>query len=110
MKNKELEEFSKELDEVFDNTDPTIKEAKRLLSEQDIEKRLKVIGWIATTLSIIGILLNAFKIVWCWPVWIASNFFWIYWATKKKVVSQVVLWVVFLLFNLFGLYAWLFIV
>ncbi len=36
-----------------------------------------MIGWIATALSLFGIFLNAKGILWCWPVWLASNVFWL---------------------------------
>jgi nicotinamide riboside transporter PnuC len=76
----------------------------------NIEKKLKVVGWIATSLSIIGIIFNALKMVVCWPVWLASNVFWIYWAIKKHERHQLILWIVFLVSNLFGWYMWIFIV
>jgi len=70
------------------------------------KKKLTIIGRIATTFSLIGIVLCGLKVIWCWPVWIVSNFFWIYWAIKKKVWSQVILWVAFLLLNVFSWYMW----
>ena len=105
----ELEEFAKELDEVFDTSDPVVTEAQAILKKQDkdkFEKKIKIVGWIATSLSMIGILLNAYQIIWCWAVWIISNFVWIYWSYKKKVWSQVVLWIGFLIANVFGWYVW----
>ena len=95
------------MDEAFNTDDPVIKEAHRLLNTQDNKKKLKVVGWVACAISFIGILLNAWKIIWCWPVWCVANFFWIYWAIKKKEGSQVFLWIVFTLANLYGWFMWL---
>ena len=74
--------------------------------EADENKRLKIIGWIAAGLSLIGIALNAYLIIWCWAVWIVSDFVWIYWSVKKKVWSQVVLWTIFIVANCYGWYNW----
>jgi nicotinamide mononucleotide transporter len=67
---------------------------------------MKLLSWIATTLSIIGIVLNSYLIIWCWPVWIASNVLWIIWSVKKKEWSQLILWNVFFLTNIYGWYQW----
>lgn len=99
LNNKELDEFNKEMDEVFE-------EPKKTKPKKDKSKKLKVIGWIAFTISFIGIILNAWKIIWCWPIWCIANIFWIYWATKKKEGAQVFLWSVFTLANIYGWYLW----
>lgn len=91
-----LGDFSKELDKEFSKS---IKRKSR--------DKLKIIGWIASVFSFIGILLNAYKIIWCWPVWCVANIFWIYWAIKKKEGSQIFLWIVFTLANLYGWYIWI---
>ena len=95
----ELSEFSDEMDQLFDRNDPAIAEKK-------FTQKLKIVGWVAFTISFMGILLNAYKIIWCWPVWCVANFFWIYWATKKKEWAQVWLWTTFTLANIFGWYMW----
>jgi len=70
------------------------------------DKKLKIIGWIASIFSLLGTLLNAFQIIWCWPVWIAGNILWIYWSYKKREYSQLILWLVFEASNCFGWYKW----
>lgn len=67
---------------------------------------IKIIGWIASLISLFGVVLNAYKIIWCWPVWCLANIFWIYWAIKKKEWSQLVLWIVFTIANIYGWYQW----
>ena len=71
------------------------------------QDKIKIIGWIAFIISFAGILLNAWKIIWCWPAWIVANCFWIYWAYKKREWSQLFLWVSFSIANLFGWFMWL---
>ena len=93
------------IENVFDINDFTIKTALNI-KEKDELKRLKIIGWFASTFSFIGILLNAWKIIWCWPIWVIANIFWIYWSLKKKEWSQVFLWIIFTLVNLYGWFIW----
>ncbi len=69
-------------------------------------RKLTIIGWIASVISFIGIFFNAFQMIICWPIWCVANGFWIYWAWKKNEMSQVVLWVVFTLANIYGWYQW----
>jgi len=69
-------------------------------------KYLKTIAWIASIISLIGIICNAYMLIICWPIWCLANCFWTFWAIKKKEWSQVVLWVAFTLTNLYGWYQW----
>jgi len=67
---------------------------------------IELLGWIATSFSIIGIILNARKIIWCWPVWVVSNILWIIYFEKLKMTPSVVLWIVFSVFNVYGWIQW----
>ena len=69
--------------------------------------KLKLISWIASFFSLFGTVLNAFMIIWCWPIWIVGNILWIYWAYKKKEWSQFILWIVFEGANVLGWYQWI---
>ena len=71
-----------------------------------MKNKLIIIGWIASALSLVGTVLNAFQVIWCWPLWIFGNFFWIYWSYKKREWSQLVLWIVFQVANTLGWYQW----
>jgi nicotinamide riboside transporter PnuC len=68
--------------------------------------KIKIMGWIASALSITGVIFNAYKIIWCWPIWIIANLFWAYLAFKRKDWAQLVLWIVFTLSNLYAWYIW----
>lgn len=63
-------------------------------------------SWIAVSLSILGIILNARKNVWCWAVWILSNIFWLAYEIPKGEIPSIILWVVFLVMNSYGWYSW----
>jgi len=65
-----------------------------------------MVSWIALALSVIGIFLNAKKIIWCWPVWIVSNIFWIIHTVNAGDTAATVLWFVFLASNMYGAYEW----
>lgn len=71
-----------------------------------MKDNLKIIGWIASIISFIGIIMNAYLIIWCWLVWCTANLLWIYWAYKKKEYSQIFLWVGMILANLYAWYTW----
>ena len=106
MEKDELNDFTKELDKVFKEPKKNKYPIFVKKPKKDETKKLKVVGWIAASLSLIGIALNAYLIIWCWAVWIISDFVWIYWSIKKKVWSQVVLWTIFIVANLYGWFIW----
>lgn len=62
--------------------------------------------WIATILSIAGIVLNANKLMICWPVWLASNVLWIIYSINAGETAALVMWIVFVGFNGYGWYKW----
>ncbi len=65
-----------------------------------------MIEWFATGLNILGAVLNAYKIVWCWPIWATSSIIWLTIAVGDSREAQIVLWGVFLGTNLFGWWKW----
>ena len=65
-----------------------------------------MIAWIASSLSLFGIILNAKKNIWCWPVWTFSNFFWIYHTINVQEWAAFTTWVVFLGANIYGWIQW----
>jgi len=67
---------------------------------------MEILGWIATIISIIGIILNAKKIIYCWPVWLLSNILWITYFSVLKNGPSIVLWIVFSIFNIYGWIKW----
>lgn len=69
-------------------------------------QKLKTISWIGAVFTISGTVLNAYQIIWCWPIWITGNLLWIYWSFHKKEWAQFSLFTVFQLSNILGWYEW----
>ena len=67
---------------------------------------LVVLGYIAAAVSLVGIILNAQKLMACWPVWIFSNFLWITYSGIQGDVPYIILWSVFTLSNVYGWVQW----
>lgn len=66
-----------------------------------------IIGWIATGLSFYGIVLNSKKRMSCWPVWLASNAFWMALGVSYKDSAMIVSQVGFIILNVYGWRAWI---
>lgn len=67
---------------------------------------LKKIEYMATSLSIIGALLNALLIWICFIIWIFANILWIYVGYKKQLNGMILTFIVFTITSLMGLYIW----
>lgn len=67
---------------------------------------LDTIAWVATFLSFIGIILNAKKKISCWYIWCAANLVWILYSILTNQIQQIILWIVFTGFNIYGLFQW----
>lgn len=66
-----------------------------------------IIGYIAAFISFIGIILNAKRKLLCWPIWIISNIFWIYYSISKNDTPSIILWSMFIGANVWGWYSWI---
>lgn len=64
------------------------------------------LGWVATVISISGIVLNAKKNILCWPIWLMSNAAWITYFIIKFDPPSLILWIVFTIFNVYGWIQW----
>lgn len=67
---------------------------------------LDILGYSSFAVSIIGILLNAKKNILCWPVWLVSNAGWIVYSVCQGDFPQVLLWITFSVFNVYGWIQW----
>lgn len=65
-----------------------------------------MVEWTAALLSLVGIFLNAKKNIWCWPVWIASNFCWIAYSLYTQEWAVLITFGGFFLGNLYGWREW----
>jgi len=67
---------------------------------------LALLGYLAATVSLAGIVLNAQKRMACWPVWLVSNIMWITYSTIEGDYPSIVLWITFSIFNIYGWWQW----
>ena len=67
---------------------------------------LESLGWIATGLSIIGVTLNIQKKVACFYFWTIANFIWIYLSYIKNDPAQTLLFTVYLILSIWGIFSW----
>jgi nicotinamide riboside transporter PnuC len=65
-----------------------------------------MISWISSFLTITAIILNAYKNIWCWSVYMVTNVLWIIYFWPKHEWAVVVLNIVFFIFNLFAMKKW----
>ena len=62
--------------------------------------------WLAYFLNVAGAVLNAYKLIYCWPVWLVSALMWTWFARVDEKPAQVAMWLTFVATNLFGWYQW----
>jgi nicotinamide riboside transporter PnuC len=67
---------------------------------------LDLLGYSCVSISLFGIYLNARKDILCWPVWILSNIGWITYSILGHNGPSLVLWIIFLLSNIYGWKQW----
>jgi nicotinamide riboside transporter PnuC len=67
---------------------------------------MELLGWIASILSIVGIVFNAKKHILCWPIWLVSNVLWIIYFINIWNPQSLLLWIVFFGFNIYGWIQW----
>jgi len=67
---------------------------------------LDILGYSSFVVSLIGILLNAKKKISCWPVWLVSNAGWIVYSLIQRDYPQIILWIAFSAFNVYGWIQW----
>ncbi len=73
-----------------------------------IEKELRhhIVEWSATLLSLIGAVVNANKGISGFYIWSVANLLWISFAIKHKHWGLLVMNIVFLCINIFGIINW----
>jgi len=68
---------------------------------------IEFIPWIALVLGVIGIVLNAFRKVQGFVIWIGSNLLFIYSAASNNNWAQVIFFVFCVFACIFGIYNWM---
>ena len=67
---------------------------------------LELFGYLATFVSLVGIVLNSKKKMACWIVWLFSNIMWIIYSAIEGDVPSISLWILFSIFNIYGWIQW----
>ena len=62
--------------------------------------------WIIASLSLIGVVANIYNKAWCFILWIITNSFWCIYDLRQGLYSQAILFAVYMLLAVFGLYKW----
>jgi len=65
-----------------------------------------LVAWILTAISIYGTHLNAHKDKRCFLVWLLANFLYCLWFACHGMYAQVVLFGVFIYYNIIGIREW----
>ena len=63
--------------------------------------------WIITILSIIGVILNIYKNKYCFMIWAVTNFAWMVIDYNAGIIEQALLYALFLILALWGLWKWI---
>ena len=67
---------------------------------------IEYIGYLGTTLSLLGAFLNARKKRICWTIWLVSNVVWVIYGLYKPAPSVIALNITFACVNVYGLINW----
>jgi len=62
--------------------------------------------WVITVLSIIGVILNVYKKQSCFIIWAFTNFCWMCLDFYKGIYAQAVLFLIYFLLAIWGIYKW----
>ncbi len=64
------------------------------------------IGWIITALSILGVVLNIYKMRTCFYIWSVTNFAWMIIDWRAGLYSQSALFAVYFVLAIWGIIKW----
>lgn len=67
---------------------------------------IEIIAWILAAISVIGVVLNIYKVRACFMLWIFTNGFWTCYDLYKGVYPQAALFFVYFCLAIFGVLKW----
>ena len=67
---------------------------------------IELLGTIATILAVVGVVLNNRRLIWCFPLWLASNSLCLYIHAEASIWSLAARDATFLLLAVEGWYRW----
>jgi len=65
-----------------------------------------MLSWAATALGIIGVIFVNYKNIYGYYFWVVGNIIFVYLAVLRKDFSQILLWSVYTLSSIHGIYMW----
>ena len=71
-----------------------------------VKKESKIMSWIVTIASIVGVILNIRKNKLCFLIWSITNFSWMVIDFYYKLYSQSALFAVYFILAIYGLWKW----
>lgn len=79
---------------------------KRFGGNRGIKKMLELFTWVATGLSVFGVILNAQEKISGWYVFMVADLAWAWIGYKKKIYSMVALFLFYFGLCFYGVYQW----
>ena len=67
---------------------------------------MDIIAYFATALSLVGVILNIHKSVWCFRIWAFTNTWWMIYDIYKQAYAQALLFAVYVALAIYGLIKW----
>lgn len=62
--------------------------------------------WLAFVVTLLGIMLNAKKIIWCWPAFLVGNVLWIIHFWPLHEVAVIIMNFIMIGFDFYGWHQW----
>jgi len=81
--------------------------AERLEKERTWGRTCEPLGGIATVIAVAGVMLNNARIIWCFPVWMASNGLTLYLHVRRRMWSLAARDSIFLGLAVAGWWMWM---
>ncbi len=67
---------------------------------------IETIAWVLAAVSVVGVVLNIYKVRACFVLWILTNGFWTCYDVYKEVYPQAALFFVYFCLAIFGVVKW----
>jgi nicotinamide mononucleotide transporter len=67
---------------------------------------IALLTWFLTAMSLVGVWFNIKKNSICFYIWIVANVGWIYVDIKAGLMGQAVLFVIYSVLSVYGIYEW----
>jgi len=62
--------------------------------------------WVLTMFSLVGVILNIYKVQWCFWIWAGTNFSWMLVDFYRGIYAQAALFAVYFFLAIWGIVKW----